>query len=274
MPLLGFGVFQNYDATPGCLEAFKAGYRSSIISAICPCNTWLISEVGVVKQTCWFRSSLSQRSSSWPSRAGERAEKRRFVHKSVCSLWQWGISRADDLWNGLATKCVSGSHGYENTLRGVDVSLQRFGFGEWFIYRFCWKRLAGSTFCLLKCDRLYRPFLDTRSDVGERSSFGDISSSPRLQESGKNQIRRSFQLVRTLHNSLLRICVLIQLSLSGVHHLEEIREAGLETPSVNQFEVYRGVYQNDYFGINLTFIFSFIHSASRSRSWNIAKITT
>ena len=27
MPLLGFGVFQNFAATPSVLEAFKAGYR-------------------------------------------------------------------------------------------------------------------------------------------------------------------------------------------------------------------------------------------------------
>ncbi|KAF7315531.1 hypothetical protein MIND_00068400 [Mycena indigotica] len=27
MPLLGFGVYQNYDARPSCLDAFKAGYR-------------------------------------------------------------------------------------------------------------------------------------------------------------------------------------------------------------------------------------------------------
>jgi diketogulonate reductase-like aldo/keto reductase len=27
MPLLGFGVYQNYDAKPSVLEAFKAGYR-------------------------------------------------------------------------------------------------------------------------------------------------------------------------------------------------------------------------------------------------------
>jgi len=27
MPILGFGVFQNHDAKPSCLEAFKAGYR-------------------------------------------------------------------------------------------------------------------------------------------------------------------------------------------------------------------------------------------------------
>ncbi|EPQ53241.1 Aldo/keto reductase [Gloeophyllum trabeum ATCC 11539] len=27
MPLLGFGVYQNYNAKPACLEAFKAGYR-------------------------------------------------------------------------------------------------------------------------------------------------------------------------------------------------------------------------------------------------------
>jgi diketogulonate reductase-like aldo/keto reductase len=27
VPLLGFGVYQNYDAKPSVLEAFKAGYR-------------------------------------------------------------------------------------------------------------------------------------------------------------------------------------------------------------------------------------------------------
>jgi hypothetical protein len=27
MPLLGFGVFQNKDATPSVIEALKAGYR-------------------------------------------------------------------------------------------------------------------------------------------------------------------------------------------------------------------------------------------------------
>ena len=27
MPLLGFGVFENSDAKPSTLEAFKAGYR-------------------------------------------------------------------------------------------------------------------------------------------------------------------------------------------------------------------------------------------------------
>ena len=27
MPLLGFGVYQNYVAAKTCLEAFKAGYR-------------------------------------------------------------------------------------------------------------------------------------------------------------------------------------------------------------------------------------------------------
>ncbi|KAE9388545.1 Aldo/keto reductase [Gymnopus androsaceus JB14] len=27
MPILGFGVFRNYDAKPACIEAFKAGYR-------------------------------------------------------------------------------------------------------------------------------------------------------------------------------------------------------------------------------------------------------
>jgi hypothetical protein len=30
MPLLGFGVYQNYDAKPGVLEAFKAGYRFAV----------------------------------------------------------------------------------------------------------------------------------------------------------------------------------------------------------------------------------------------------
>lgn len=33
----------------------------------------------------------------------------------------------------LATKCVSKTHGYDSTLKGVETSLQKMGFGSFFI---------------------------------------------------------------------------------------------------------------------------------------------
>lgn len=84
MPLLGFGVFQNFIATPSVLEAFKAGYRH-VDSAQAYHNEAQVGEA--VKES--------------------------------------GIDR-EDLF--ITTKCVSRTHGYSSTLRGVDESLAKFGF--------------------------------------------------------------------------------------------------------------------------------------------------
>ncbi|KII91993.1 hypothetical protein PLICRDRAFT_695476 [Plicaturopsis crispa FD-325 SS-3] len=85
IPLLGFGVFRNYDATPSTLEAFRVGYRH-------------------VDSAQTYRNE---------AQVGDA------VRKS-------GLDRADVF---ITTKCVSHDHGYESTLRGVEASLRRFGFG-------------------------------------------------------------------------------------------------------------------------------------------------
>ncbi|PBK74515.1 Aldo/keto reductase [Armillaria solidipes] len=83
MPLLGFGVYQNYNATPTVLEAFRAGYRH-VDSAQAYKNE---ADVGAA-----FRAS--------------------------------GLKREDVF---LTSKCVSKTHGYDSTLKGVDESLEKFG---------------------------------------------------------------------------------------------------------------------------------------------------
>jgi len=83
MPLLGFGVYQNYDARPSVLEAFKAGYRH-------------------VDSAQVYRNEAE---------VGE-------------AIRESGLKR-EDLF--ITTKCVSKTHGYESTLKGVDTSLAKFG---------------------------------------------------------------------------------------------------------------------------------------------------
>ncbi|KAJ7594328.1 NADP-dependent oxidoreductase domain-containing protein [Mycena floridula] len=85
MPLLGFGVYQNYDAKPSTMHALKSGYRH-VDSAQVYRNE---SEVGEA-----IRDS------------GD-------------------LVKREDLF--ITTKCVSKTHGYEKTLKGVDESLVRFG---------------------------------------------------------------------------------------------------------------------------------------------------
>lgn len=84
MPLLGFGVYQNYTTRDSVLEAFKAGYRH-VDSAQAYRN-----EAGV----------------------GE-------------AVRESGIARGDLF---ITTKCISKTHGYESTLKGVDESLSKFQF--------------------------------------------------------------------------------------------------------------------------------------------------
>ncbi|KAF8919803.1 NADP-dependent oxidoreductase domain-containing protein [Mucidula mucida] len=83
MPMLGFGVYKNYDTRPSVLEAFKAGYRH-------------------VDSAQAYRNEAA---------VGEA------VHES-------GLPREEVF---ITTKCVSKTHGYEKTLKGVDASLQKFG---------------------------------------------------------------------------------------------------------------------------------------------------
>ncbi|KAF9050003.1 NADP-dependent oxidoreductase domain-containing protein [Panaeolus papilionaceus] len=87
MPLLGFGVYQNYTTKDSCLQAFKAGYS----------NNRHIDSAQVYKN---------------------EAHVGQAVHES-------GIDRGELF---ITTKCVSKTHGYESTLRGIDDSLTRMGF--------------------------------------------------------------------------------------------------------------------------------------------------
>ncbi|KAJ6587071.1 Aldo/keto reductase [Mycena vulgaris] len=85
MPLLGFGVYQNYDAKPSVLEAFKAGYRH-------------VDSAQVYRNEAAVGAAVKES----------------------------GLAR-EDLF--ITTKCVSKTHGYESTLKGVDTSLDKFGLG-------------------------------------------------------------------------------------------------------------------------------------------------
>ncbi|KAJ7178340.1 NADP-dependent oxidoreductase domain-containing protein [Mycena crocata] len=89
MPLLGFGVYQNYDARPSVLEAFKAGYRHV-----------------------------------------DSAQIYRNEEAVGAAVKESGLKREDLFISAVfkATKCVSKTHGYESTLKGVDTSLNKFGF--------------------------------------------------------------------------------------------------------------------------------------------------
>ncbi|THV02403.1 Aldo/keto reductase [Dendrothele bispora CBS 962.96] len=84
IPLLGFGVYQNYDSKTSVLEAFKVGYRH-------------------------VDSAQAYRNEAHVGAA---------VHES-------GLKRSDVF---ITTKIISKYHGYESTLKGVDESLERFGF--------------------------------------------------------------------------------------------------------------------------------------------------
>ncbi|KAJ7901991.1 Aldo/keto reductase [Mycena olivaceomarginata] len=121
LPLLGFGVYQNYDARPSVLEAFRAGYRH-------------VDSAQVYKNEDAVGAAIQES----------------------------GLKR-EDLF--ITTKCVSKTHGYESTLKGVDESLVKF-------------KLA----------------------TGKIRSVG--------------------------------------VSNYGVHHLEEIKDANLELPAVNQIELH------------------------------------
>ncbi|KAF8638077.1 hypothetical protein AX16_010709 [Volvariella volvacea WC 439] len=150
MPLLGFGVYQNYDATTSCLEAFRVGYRHV-----------------------------------------DSAQAYRNEAAVGAAVRQSGIDRSELF---ITTKCISKTHGYESTLRGVDQSLQKFQFDyiDLFLihdpYSGTEKRLA-----------TYRALLEAKK-AGKIKSVG--------------------------------------VSNYGLHHLEEIRNAGLEMPTVNQIELH------------------------------------
>lgn len=102
MPLLGFGVYQNYNAKPSVLEAFQVGYRH-IDSAQAYKNEGAVGEA--VRDSGIPREELFISGFHW-------------IPKCVTTH----ISLTE------ATKCASKTHGYDSTLKGVEESLARFGF--------------------------------------------------------------------------------------------------------------------------------------------------
>ncbi|KAL0579148.1 hypothetical protein V5O48_002829 [Marasmius crinis-equi] len=91
----------------------------------------------------------------------------------------------------ITSKCASRHHGYESTLKGVDESLQRFGF-DYIDLFLIHDPLSGK-----------EKRLDTYKALQEKKAAAKI---------------RTFG--------------------SAVKHLEEIRDAGFEMPSVNQIELH------------------------------------
>ncbi|KAI0082045.1 Aldo/keto reductase [Panus rudis PR-1116 ss-1] len=150
MPLLGFGVYQNYTAKDSCLEAFKAGYRH-------------------VDSAQMYKNE---------AQVGEAVKES-------------GLKR-EDLF--ITTKCASKTHGYESTLKGVDESLQRFGFD--YIDLFL----------------IHDPLSGTEKRLATYKALLEAKKAGKIRTVGVSNY--------------------------GVHHLEEIKNAGLETPSVNQIELH------------------------------------
>ncbi|KAI0779753.1 Aldo/keto reductase [Fomes fomentarius] len=107
------------------------------------------------------------------------------------AFWESGLNRNEVF---ITTKCISKTHGYDSTLRAVDVSLDRLKMEYIDLYLihdpFKGKELRLQT---------YRALLDA-------------------QRAGK---------IRS-----------VGVSNFGIRHLEEIRLAGLNTPSVNQIELH------------------------------------
>jgi diketogulonate reductase-like aldo/keto reductase len=104
MPLLGFGVYQNYDTKNSVLEAFKAGYRH-IDSAQAYRNEAAVADA--------VRESGLNRGDVFISTHHVRCIPYHSVLRLGCQ----------------ASKCISRSHGYEQTLKGVNESLARMKFG-------------------------------------------------------------------------------------------------------------------------------------------------
>ena len=132
MPLLGFGVFQNSDAKPSTLEAFKAGYRYV---------QFYEAEYFILFDTYITLSHVDS-----AQMYGNEAQVADAVRES-------GLDRGDVFISAyilflslnphlkflcLATKCFSRTHGYESTKKGVDDSLAKMKFG--LLYSLCLRK--------------------------------------------------------------------------------------------------------------------------------------
>ena len=124
MPRLGFGVYQSIDAKASVLEALKAGYRLFEHRSLI---TYLVSHLYTDMSTLLSTIKMKQK---WQRPLGfqEYLEKI-FLSVSVeitSSYYPVFVLISCSL---TASKCMSSTHGYESTLRGVNKSLKRMKFG-------------------------------------------------------------------------------------------------------------------------------------------------
>jgi diketogulonate reductase-like aldo/keto reductase len=150
MPLLGFGVFQNYTTKESVLEAFKAGYTH-------------------VDSAQVYRNE---------AHVGE-------------AIRESGIDRSTLF---ITTKCMSRTHGYESTLRGVDESLAKIGsdYVDLFL--------------------IHDPLSGTERRLATYKALQECKLNGKIRTVGVSNY--------------------------NIHHLEEIKAAGFEMPSVNQIELH------------------------------------
>ena len=78
-----------------------------------------------------------------------------------------------------ATKCTSQTHGYGSTLKGIEGSLEKFGFGT------INATIISSRFTSI-IFRLHRPILNPRSSFRDRASSCNIQSPSRCSEGRKD----------------------------------------------------------------------------------------
>ncbi|THH27981.1 hypothetical protein EUX98_g6216 [Antrodiella citrinella] len=107
------------------------------------------------------------------------------------ALKKSGLSREEVF---ITTKCISNTHGYESTLKGVDESLANFG------------------------TEYIDLFLIHNAHSGKDLRLATYKALQEARKAGK---------IRT-----------VGVSNYNVKHLEEIRHAGMETPSVDQIELH------------------------------------
>ncbi len=119
MPLLGFGVYQNYDTKASVLEAFKAGYRYLSSWFCLQSDRYRESDISTLPKYIVTKPMLA------PQYTNPVYPERNYLSVSHSMPMNQYIDTCS-----VATKVVSKNHGYEKTLSGVDESLKKFGFGK------------------------------------------------------------------------------------------------------------------------------------------------
>lgn len=109
-----------------------------------------------------------------------------FISETPMKIWVYFW-----LWYSAfsATKCASRSHGYESTLSGVDESLSKLQFGIVLIFRMILLQYLMERF------RLRRSFPHSWPSIRIRETSRNLQGPAGMQNSRKNQDRRSLKLV-------------------------------------------------------------------------------